>query len=86
LGSGLEYEAKKLEARMSECEEAFGKLRSKAEECSRALRELESGSIGPEELLSRLSEFLEVISEFEHELSHLYSSAASILAKLKMVE
>jgi len=86
LRSGLGYEAKKLAARMAECSKAFEELRSRASECVRALEDFESGSVGPEELLMKLSGFLEALSEFGHEFSHLYSSAASILAKLKVAE
>jgi len=78
----LAYEAEKLMARLAECREAFGALEKAANECSEAIRALISGSAGPEDVVVRLSAFLDALSDFEHELSHLSASASTILARL----
>ena len=82
MGSGLAYEAEKLRARISECEEAFGELKSRAENCSKVLMGFEEGSCNRIDVLKALSSLLEALGRFEHELSHLYSNTASILTKL----
>ena len=78
----LSYEAAKLRARVAECQEAFEALAKAADECSEAILAVESGSGKPEEALAKLSAFLDALSHFEHELSHLSESASTILAKL----
>ncbi|HDI01318.1 MAG TPA: hypothetical protein ENF78_02695 [Candidatus Bathyarchaeota archaeon] len=82
MSSGLDYEAEKLLARLSECEEAFRALKEAAVSCSEVLK---SGR-GREEALSMLSSFLEALGKFIHELSHLSLSASTILAKLEKAE
>ncbi|RLI10040.1 hypothetical protein DRO33_05995 [Candidatus Bathyarchaeota archaeon] len=86
MDSGLSYEAEKLAARLRECEEAFEALKAAAEECRKALMDVESGSAGPGEAISKLSSFLEALSKFEHELSHLAASASTILLRLSPPE
>ncbi len=86
MGAGLIYEARKLEARLEECERAFEVLREKARECSEALRGLEEGKHDLTYVLGKLSGFLEALGDFQHELSHLASSAASILARAGQAE
>ena len=78
----LAYEAEKLMARLAECRDAFEALERAARDCSEAIRALLSSSAGPEDVVAKLSAFLDALSDFEHELSHLSASASTILAGL----
>ena len=78
----LAYEAEKLMARLAECRDAFEALERAARDCSEAIKALLSGSAEPEDVAARLSAFLDALSDFEHELSHLSASASTILARL----
>jgi len=78
----LRYEARKLRARFSEVEEAFGALSEAVEACVRALEEAEEGSKEAGEVLAYISRLLEALGKFEHELSHVIESASSSISAI----
>ena len=78
----LGYEAKKLRARFSEVEEAFGGLREAVKTCVEALERAEKGLMGAGDVLASISKLLEALGKFEHELSHVIESASSSISAL----